>query len=220
MSIGDWQIRCDRQTLDKCLKDEKFPYIVALARAVNALRFVHTAMRHAGNGDAPEAQRARMNSYLFASAILYEALHLVEAMNKPFRDEPEFQNDLRLLLRDKTVRELKQVHLNPVRNNAVFHFEAERFAETLRQTISDGCIFLVARGNPTNDVHYSFADIVAGEILVGSVGGTEVFYSKLETAMVDTRTLLKDFLERAEKLINHHLAAWGFQNAVVSQRSA
>src|SRR6266705_662804 len=154
MSIADWQIRCDRHTLDKCLQDANFPYIVALSRAVNALRFVHTAMRHAGNGDAPEAQRARMNSYLFASAILYETLHLVEAMNKPFKDEPEFQNDPRLLLKDKTVRELKKVHLNPARNNAVFHFQAERFAVTLRDTISDGCIFLVARGNPANDVHY------------------------------------------------------------------
>src|SRR5258708_12824155 len=111
MSIGDWQIRCDRQTLDKCLKDEKFPYIVALARAVNALRFVHTAMRHAGNGDAPEAQRARMNSYLFASAILYEALHLVEAMNKPFRDQPEFQTHPPLFLKTKTVLQLNSTHL-------------------------------------------------------------------------------------------------------------
>src|SRR5258707_15398754 len=118
MSIGDWQIRCDRQTLDKCLKDEKFPYIVALARAVNALRFVHTAMRHAGGGDAPEAQRARMNSYLFASALLHEALNLVEAMNQTFKNDSGFQTDLRLVLRDKAVRNLRQTHLNPVRNNA------------------------------------------------------------------------------------------------------
>ena len=60
--VFDWAIQCDRDTFDKSCADEKFAYIVTLARSVNALRFVHVAMVHAGEGDAPEAKRARFNS--------------------------------------------------------------------------------------------------------------------------------------------------------------
>ena len=202
-------------TFDKCLKDEKFPYIVVLARAANALRFVHTAMRHAGSGDAPEAQRARLNSYLFASAILYEALQLVKAMNQLFRQDALFQEGLRRFLRDKKVRSLERAHLDPARNGAVFHFLPKRFGDAARKAVSDGCVFTLGRGNPTNDVHYAFADMVAGEILVGHAGGTEEFYRLLETAMIDTRELLIEFLAKAEKLVNHDLQRWGFGNVVV-----
>jgi hypothetical protein len=77
VTVQDWQVQCDRETFEKCRGDARFVYIVTLARAVNALRFVHSAMIHAGEGNAPEAMRARLNSYLFATAILYEGIKLV-----------------------------------------------------------------------------------------------------------------------------------------------
>ncbi len=216
----DWDLWCDRSTFEKCVQDSKFAYIVALSRAANALRFVHAAMRHAGPGDAPEAQRARMNSYLFASALLNEALNLVQMMNQSFKDDIIFQTGLRLFMKNKDVRSLKELQLNEVRNNAVFHFLPERFAEVLGTSGTDGCIFMIGRGIPTGDIHYFLGDIVSSEILVGCGAETGEFNARLASAMTETKALLVEFLEKAKALIQHHLGFWGFQKRVKTRTDA
>jgi hypothetical protein len=80
----DWRIVCDQSTFDKCRADARFPFVVTLARAVNALNFVNSAMVDKKGRNDPAAMRDRFNSYLFGSAIMYEALRLVRAMKKPF----------------------------------------------------------------------------------------------------------------------------------------
>jgi hypothetical protein len=213
--VNDWEIYCDPETFARCVGDERFAHIVTLARAVNALRFVHVAMVHAGMGDAPEAKRARFNSYLFASAILYESLRLIKAMNKTFKDDTIFQNGLRLLLRDKIAQAVERIHLDRARNEAVFHFFPDRFASMLENTTSDKCTFVLGRGNANRDVYYSFADVVAGEILVGYAADSEEFYAQLGEAMANTRDLVVRFANEAERLIGHHLKQWGFVMATI-----
>jgi hypothetical protein len=220
VAVQDWQIQCDRETFEKCRGDAKFVYIVTLARAVNALRFVHSAMIHAGEGNAPEAMRARLNSYLFASAILYEGIKLIRAMNQTFKDDETFQKGLRLFLRDKTAQSIERAHLDPARNGAVFHFLPKRFGETIKSASADTCIFVAARGETNKDVYYPFADVVAGEILVGYASDTEEFYEQLRDAMINTRELVIRFADGAEHLISYHLKQWGFKIAMIPQASA
>jgi len=207
----DWQVVCDRQAFDKCLADDKFAHIVALARAVNALRFVHSAMLHSGAGDSPEARCGRLNSYLFGSAIMYECLKLVKAMNKPFMDDPAFQNGLRLLLKDKTAQIIERDHLDPARNWAVFHFLPNRFADVLKSATSDGCLFVEGRGNRREDLYYSFADELAAKIVAGIPEDSEEFFQVLRDAMGSTRDLVDRFTDQAEQLISYHLSQWGFR---------
>jgi hypothetical protein len=175
----NWHLRCDQRTFEACRANPKFPYIVALARAVNALNFVHSAMIHAGEGDAPEASRDRINSYFFASAILYEGMNLIRVMNQTFKDDDMFQNGLRPFLRDKVAQTITETHLNPARNGVVFHFLPERFAETIRSASCDNCIFVSGRGDKKKDLYYDFADVVAAEILVGYASDSEEFYEAL-----------------------------------------
>jgi hypothetical protein len=208
--IEDWEIFCDTQTFDKCVKDKKFAYIVTLARSVNALRFVHLAMVPAGTGNAPEAVRARFNSYLFASAIMYESFKLVRAMNKTFKDDPVFQDGLGKLLKDRVAQTVERKHLNPARNGVVFHFLPDKFASVMENTSVHKCSFVLGRGDKNRDVYYSFSDIVAGEILVGYAADSEKFYKELGEAMANTRDIVIRFADEAEKLIRDHLKAWGF----------
>lgn len=191
----DWRIECDREIFEKSQADAKFPFIVALARAVNALNSVHSLMLHAGDGDAPEAERDRMNSYFFASAILYEGIKLVRAMNKTFKDDAAFRNGLHLLLRDPAAQKLEQAHLNPVRNQAVFHFMPDTFSEVINSATVDTCIFAQARGQSRRNLRYSYADVVTSEILVGFAANTEEFYETLGSAMRGTRELVIRFAE-------------------------
>jgi hypothetical protein len=104
----DWQVKCDQATFERCKNDDKFAYIVTLARAVNAVYFVHSAISNLGEDRGPGAMRDRFNSYLFGSAIMYEALELIRKMNQPFSQDEVFQNGLRLLLKDKAAKHIER----------------------------------------------------------------------------------------------------------------
>jgi hypothetical protein len=207
----DWRVECDRETFEKCRADVKFPYVVALSRAANAMNFVHSAMLHAQQDDAPKNQRERLNSYFFASAILYEAIKLIRTMTRIFKDDVVFQNGLLKLLRDPVAQKIEQQHLNPARNQAVFHFMADTFAEIIKGATVNDCIFLKARGRSRKDVYYTFADVVASEILVGFASDSEEFYKALGAAMSGTRELVNRFADHAESLIGACTDAWGFK---------
>jgi hypothetical protein len=124
----DWQLYGDHEVFKKCLSDKKFPYVVAVARAANALNSAHSLMLNA-TGHTPDAERDRINSYLFVSAILYEVLNLIRSMSQTFSKDKSFQSGLRLLLKDPTAKAVERAHLNPARHGAVFHFDAKRFAD-------------------------------------------------------------------------------------------
>jgi hypothetical protein len=207
----DWHITCDAETFDKCRKDEKFAYIVTLARAVNALNFVHSALLDAQGRDDPEAMRNRFNSYLFGSAIMYEALKLIRAMNRPFLEDGAFQDGLRLLLKDPTAQQIERTHLNPVRHQAVFHFDPVTFSRTISREARNESPFVSGRGNRRRYMNYAYADVVAGEILAGLSSDTEEFFLVLGDAMAKTRDLVMKFTDNAERLIAHHLKVWGFK---------
>jgi hypothetical protein len=168
-------------------------------------------MLHAEDGDAPEAERDRLNSYFFASAILYEGIKLIRAMNQTFKDDVPFQNGLRLFLRDPVALQIEKTHLNPARNQAVFHFVPDTFSKIINSATVDTCVFAQARGQNKRHVRYSYADVVTAEILVGFAANTEEFYETLGTAMASTLDLVIRFADEAEKLIGYHTAQWGFK---------
>jgi hypothetical protein len=207
----NWYVKCDQPTFERCKDDEKFAYIVTLARVVNAIYFVYSAISGISNDDSPGAKRDRFNSYLFGSAIMYEGLALIRKMNQPFFEDALFQNGLRLLLKDKTAQQIERAHLNPARHGAVFHFDPNAFAEVIGQASCEECPFVSGRGSTRKGMSYQFADIIAGEILIGFAANTEEFYSALEHAMVETNALLNRFTGDAEELISQHLSQWGFK---------
>jgi hypothetical protein len=208
---GDWQVTCTREEFEACRNDLKFPFIVALARTVNSLKFVHSAMVHAGTGNSPESRRGRLNSYFFASAILYEGLKLVRAMSRPFRQDELFKRGLRELLRDKDVQAIEQAHLNPARNKAVFHFLPQFFAATIASATCDECIFASGRGKRREELYYPFADVIAAGILVGYSSDTDGYYARLGKAMSDTSDFMMRFIDAAEFLIAYYIKHWGFR---------
>jgi len=206
-----WRIACDQGAFEASRKDQRFPYIVTLARAMNAVNFAHSPFLYAGERDTPDARRDRLNSYFFASAILYEILKLIEKMHRAFKDDVEFQNGLRLLAKSSIVETLKQDNLDPLRNGAVFHFLPQKFAETLAKATCEDCPFIEAEGNANKSVYYPFADVITAEMLVGFASDDEVFDAALADAMKKTRDLLLKFALAAETLIIARLKEWGFR---------
>lgn len=218
MAMDNWSLVCDANTFASCKADKKFPYIAMLSRAVNSLNFVHSAMIRVGGGDEPETQRDRLNSYFFASATLYECFNLVKSMEPVFQNDAAFRRTLQPFLKQKTVKKIKDDHLNHVRNGAVFHFQPHRDrVRSFIGMISNAAVkertFASGLGDRKGGVYYTYSDILTSEVLVGlSVDTNEKkFYAKLEKIMVRTRDLAFRFAHKGETLIGHHLKAWGFR---------
>jgi hypothetical protein len=151
-----------------------------------------------------------MNSFFFTSALLYEGIGLIRKLNTPLKDNPAYQNGLRVVLRDPLVQDLEQMHLNPARNHAIFHFLPEKFEDAIRAGDHPSCVFLAARGTKNRAVHFSYADVVAAEMLVGVSSDCSEFWPKLRNAFESTATLASRFAQGAEDVIVSYLRDHGF----------
>ena len=202
------QIYGNREAFKKCRKDEKFAYVVALARAVNALNAAHSLMMSATGKDTPAALRDRMNGHFFVSGILYESLKLIRKMSGVFSGDKSFETSLRLVLKDTSGQAVEKMHLKPARHGAVFHFAPDRFTEAIAKTPLSDCVFVSSIGQRRGSLHYSFADTITAEIMVGgSLRDNNVVSSMME----DMLKLVKRLIEHSENFIAHQLYGWGFE---------
>jgi hypothetical protein len=209
--IKKWEVTCDRETFQRIRSEEKFPYVVALARAVNALYAIHSLLPLKPTSDSPARVRNGMNSYFFSSALLYEGLALVRRMKRIFKDDEIFKNGLLTLLKDPVAQRVEQNHLNPARNHAVFHFLPDKFKSAIDKGRDDRQVFIAAVGKKKSLLHYSYADVLAAEMLVGAPSDDPKFWSTFENAAKETSDFVIKFANDAEDLIGNHLKAWGFK---------
>ena len=156
-----------RDVFRECRKDKKFAYVVALGRAVNALNAAHSLMMRTAGEDSPAALRDRMNGHLFVSGILYESLKLIRKMNGVFLGDKSFETSLRLVLKDPSSQAVEKMHLKPARHGAVFHFDPDRFTGAIAKTPLSDCVFVSSIGERRGSIHYSFADTITAEIMIG-----------------------------------------------------
>ncbi|HEY2912627.1 MAG TPA: hypothetical protein VGK21_04660 [Candidatus Angelobacter sp.] len=206
-----WDILCDPPVLEKLKGDEKFWQLIALARAVNALSFAHWSVLPFWEDGTLQGMRTRNNLFLFTCAALSEGLLLVEKMFVNYQGDPAFA-DLKTLLKTKTAKKLRNMHLERVRNHMVFHFLPESFGKMVNVPGESMCSFVAGLGNERVQTYYTFADILAIEFFVGRPAfNSEDFYKDLDGLMLGTRQLAADFANAAEKLISQTLLRWGFQ---------
>jgi hypothetical protein len=210
VKIPDWHIECDTVIFEKIKGDESFQQILALARAINGLQFVISAIVTDAQDFSPAARRSRINSFLFGSAILYEGLLLVEKMNKQFGSNEVFNQGLHTLLKDPAARTLRRSHMGPARNLAVFHYDSEEFGRIVNSASVDECEFMTGRGNSSPESYFPFADILAVEVLMGEANVDEDFYERLGSVMSETRDLSLRFTKFSQRLISECLYDWGF----------
>src|SRR5215469_3531604 len=153
-----WGLEIAKDRFDKLKTEERFWQLVALSRAVNALRFIHSALLANEHDDnSLRSIRTSHNSFFFNCALLYEALMLVERLVKNFRDVPEFAA-LREILKGRTATELRNSNLSTLRNQLTFHFfESEIGAQLVRADMLPR--FVSGQGKKNADVYYELADL-------------------------------------------------------------
>jgi hypothetical protein len=126
-----WNIECTPDTFESLKSDERFLSLLTLARFTNAIRFCQQSAISASQSDSPSASRQIINSFLFASSVLYEGFLLVERLGKHFHDLDSFKQGFGALLRDKKVIKLRKSFLHRMRNKFVFHFDSDIFKDAL-----------------------------------------------------------------------------------------
>jgi hypothetical protein len=102
-----YDIVCSKEKFNLLKKDERFLGLLTLSRAVNALRFCQQAAINARDMAGPAGASSRINSFLYASSVLYEGFLIVEKLGKHFKNIDSFINGLGFLLKDKTARSLE-----------------------------------------------------------------------------------------------------------------
>jgi hypothetical protein len=214
MNAPEWRIECDAVVFERIKSEPSFQQILALSRAVNSLQFVVSAFD--AQNISPTAQRSRINSFLFGSAIIHESLLLVQKMNQYFGQNDLFKNGLHTLLTDPVALRLQKHHIGPARNSAVFHYDPKEFGRMAESATVDVCEFMVGRGTSASEGYFPFADVVATQLLMDRANADEEFYEQLGSVMGETRDLGVRFIEFSHKLILKCLSDWKF----ISPRSA
>jgi hypothetical protein len=202
------QIYGNPAVFKKCRGDKRFAYVVALARAVNALNSANSLMMSTTGRNDPAAHRDRMNSYFFVSAILYETLKLIRTMGSVYGNDKSFQDSIQMLLKDKTAQAVERMHLKAARRDAVFHYLPDPFAEAIAKTPMTECVFLSSVGEKRGSLHYAFADYIAAEMMVGARLDDNVTVNDM---MEKTLKLVIQFIEHSENFIVGQLNGWGFE---------
>jgi hypothetical protein len=203
-----WAIFCRPDVFEQCRNREGFSELVCLARCINTLNFLYSAVSRL-EGAEPHHIRDRMNFYFFNAGILYEGLGLVKRMNKPFKDDAAFQETLHSILKDKTAQTIERLHLKNVRHSAVFHFFADAFTDVIRDLPTETCVFLKANGTVNKDVHFEFADRMTVRILVGDTHGGD-FKTRLDAVLVEIGDFNGRFVTQATAFLAKKLMEWGF----------
>ena len=205
-----WKIKADKSQFEKLKSEERFWQLVALSRAVNAMRFVQTALEaHPEDDGSPQALRNKFNSFFFTCSLLYEAIRLLERMRKNFHQRQEFL-PLHAILKDKTATALRKSNLEPLRSQLAFHFlENEVGIQLAKNDFSP--VFATGEGDTNADVYFELADACAlgtfSALQLGQSGAVEKF-GELAEGVTD---LAVRFMDAADTFINETLKSDGWK---------
>jgi hypothetical protein len=218
-STTRWTIATSRHNFNRLKKKEDFWCVVALSRAINALRFVHAALLPYATDDSPGAQRARFNSLLFNCALLYEASLFVQKLHKHHGNTAEFKA-LSAVVSSKSAKHLLQSHLSDLRNKLVFHFDITEIGKQLQELDLAEPIFVSGMGDTNEHIYLELGDLCAVKTL------TKGAFPESATDTTDLETLLKTvtstslaFMDAAEQFVLAVLKQekWRFKTPASSQ---
>jgi hypothetical protein len=209
-SATNWRYVTDDANFERLKGDKTFWSVVALARVVNALRFVQMPLLDSEGKNSPSAVRARFNSFFFGCSLFYEASLFVQGLPGPHRTMPEFQS-LAAIINDKDARSLRDSNLDNLRNKLVFHFDTEEIGKQLQKLQHP--VFLTATGKTNGEVYYEIADACAVEAFKEAPSMTD---QELNDLVERSTNLTLNFVTTAELFIKAYLEKQGWRGELVS----
>ncbi|HVF56973.1 MAG TPA: hypothetical protein VM934_12540 [Pyrinomonadaceae bacterium] len=206
-----WEAYLSKEDFDRIRSDARFGAILRLARVVNSLQFCFNSLVVVSDADTPANQRQRLNSFLFASGVLYEGLKVVRNLTKHFGQRQSFRNGLEKLLDEPVTKKLQGNILKDMRNKSVFHYDEDVAPKTLKILNLESYLFATGVGTHRGGVYYNLADEVVFNFIIGDESKSkEEEEQALREAMKDITDLLTKFVDSADQLIGEVVAEMGW----------
>lgn len=178
----EWNIVCTKERFAFLIEQDFFPLLVALARAVNGIRFCLAAGVASSEADGPSMRRGRTQAFFHVAAHLYEILDLVSKLESSFANLEAFGAKLLPLVQDSATVALRENELRLIRNRLTFHAaDTTALREGLRKMArfpAEQHVFAVARGWKAADVYYLIGDVAAQVFVIG--GESSEYRTKVE----------------------------------------
>ena len=207
-----WDIECTPEAFKALKSDERFLGLLTLARFVNALRFCQQAVIAARKVDSPLSSRQTIHSFHLASCVLCEGFLLVERLGKHFHNLDSFKDGFGILLRDRSVRALRQSVLQRMRNKFVFHFDGDVAKDALRNFELPNYRFASSIGKASGEMYFGLADEAVMNYLLQPepTESDDVSKQRLQKLIQDVTEFMGGFTDAAEKLIAEVLSSMGW----------
>jgi hypothetical protein len=203
MEDFSYDITCTQETFDRLKTDERFLALLTLGRVINALRFCQKAALDAKSVVGPAGARTWINSFLFASSVLYEAFLAIEKLAMHFKDFDSYKNGFAVLLKDRNTQSLRQSVLYRMRNKFVFHFDKDVAKESFENFELPVYKFASGKGRTSGEMYFGLADEAVMNYLLQPTDEepSESIKARYQKMLQDVTQLMGRFTASAEQLI-------------------
>jgi hypothetical protein len=200
-SKASWEVYCTQRAFQSLQSDTRFQRILTLARIVNSIRFIETAVAEQTGADTPSSTRQRISSLLYLSAVLHEGLEFADRLGQLFHDHDAFRSGLAKVLSDKDVKALRRESLIRLRNKAVYHHDDAVVSEALPTMVAQEYVFASGSGPQRGATYYELADITLLHYALDLPESPGDFITEVRTLLEQiTRTAIQ-FADASDRLI-------------------
>jgi hypothetical protein len=141
------------------MDDSRLASALQLARAVNALRALTTAGHYYAVEKTPPSLRETVNMVLYLGATFYEALLISRSVGASLKENPAYRSLLAPFLKRRDILEFQKRDLKRLRNEVVFHFDANVLRRILNKLEYRNFVFTSFAGGDDPDRYYLLADM-------------------------------------------------------------
>jgi len=201
MPNPEWRIKVPRDRFEALRGDERFRQVLVLGRMLNSLRFLQCTFLGAVDLKPPADIRHQFSAFFFLVAVMYEGLRLLKRMGKLFRDSKSWRQKISPILQDRAFERLFTSSMDPLRNQAVFHFFEDSIETPLAACDPKDYTVVVGSGRGQKQVFYELSDLLALDIFIGTLGSTQEQTRRAMRLMDQTLDLLNKVVEASASLI-------------------
>ncbi len=204
-----WSIRIPREPFEALRGEESFRQALALGRFLNSFRFVQDSFLQ-GQRDQPAGARQRITGFFFLAGVLYEGLELIKRMARHFRNFDAWKREMGPILQDQLFDRLFAKSLQPLRNQAVFHFTEDSVVEPLRHCDLDELVFVAGFEDRQGELFYELSDLLALDLFIDEYSSTVQQLNRAKALMERTTKFAIQLAGAAEAVLNEYVQSNGF----------
>jgi hypothetical protein len=209
VSTGHWQIVLPSSSVDAGKSDPRIGPLLALARAANAITLARGPLIAPLEGQTPAVARERFSALFYVGAILFEALHTSEELEKHFSALPPWQTGLGALLSDQAVTDFRKRTLKRFRDKGAFHFDSGFFGRAASRWPNDDIILASLTSNRIGDVYVNSADDLLFAHVLGPFASDDAMVAAFSEFLTTTIDVMNRFLQSAHELMPSAFASLG-----------